>query len=128
MLKNLFSNNYWFELIPGNFSQTGKTAFLVLILIFLLGAIVTAIYRKKITLYRKTSSRIYDFFIINFFLALIFFFFRVEIIPFLSARFWLGIWFISLIIWLYFIFKDLKKISEKKEELEKKKEKEKYIP
>jgi len=128
MLKNLFSSNYWFELIPGDLGQNGKTTFIILLIIFFLGAVATAIYRRKSSLYKKTSSRIYDFSVINFFITLIFFFFRREIIPFLSARFWLGLWFIGLVIWLYFIFKDLRKISEKKEELEKKKEKEKYIP
>ena len=128
MLKNLFTLNYWFELMPGVIGNSGKIFFLSLIIIFLLGAVLSSFYRRKGRLFKKTFSRLYDFFAGNFVLAIIFFFFRYETIPFLSARFWLALWFILIIGWLYFILKDLKGLDEKREEEKKRKEKEKYLP
>lgn len=128
MLKNLFSSAYWFELIPGPLGQSGKIFFLILLLVFLIGAIATAIYKKRTKLYKRTLIRAYDFFVGNFVLAIIFFFFRYENLPFLSGRFWLAAWFLLIIGWLYYILKDLKGLPEKRKEAELKKIKEKYIP
>lgn len=128
MLKNLFSSAYWFELMPGPLGENGKNFFLALLLIFLIGAISTAIYKKRSKLYKRTLNRSYDFFAGNFVLAIIFFFFRYEMLPFLSGRFWLAAWFLLIIGWLYFILKDLKGLPEKKKEAELRKIKEKYIP
>ena len=128
ILKNLFSSAYWFELIPGPIGQDGKIFFLVLLVIFLIGAIFSAIYKRKSKLYKRTLIRSYDFFAGNFILAIIFFFFRYENLPFLSGRFWLAAWFLLIIGWLYFILKDLKGLPEKKKEVELRKIREKYIP
>ncbi|MBN2854296.1 hypothetical protein JXK06_02045 [Patescibacteria group bacterium] len=128
MLKNLFSSAYWFELMPGPLGQSGKIFFLTLLLVFLIGAVFSAIYKKKTKLYKKTLRRSYDFFAGNFVLAIIFFFFRYETLPFLSGRFWLGAWFLLIVFWLYFILKDLKHLPEKRKEAELQKIKDKYIP
>jgi len=128
MLKNLFSSTYWFELIPGPIGQSGKIFFLALLVIFLVGAVLTTIYKKRSKLYKRTLIRSYDFFAANFVLAIIFFFFRYENLPFLSGRFWLAAWFLLIIAWLYFILKDLKGLPEKKKEAELQKIREKYIP
>ncbi len=128
MLKNLFSSSYWFELMPGPLGQSGKFFFLVLLLVFLIGAIATAIGKKRTKLYKRTLIRAYDFFAGNFVLAIIFFFFRYETLPFLSGRFWLAAWFLLIIGWFYFIIKDLKGLPEKRKEAELRKMKEKYIP
>ncbi len=128
ILNNLFSFSYWFVLIPGPLHRGGKVFFITLIIIFLLGAITSSIYRRKIKVFKKTLSRIYSFFAGNLIIALVFLFFRYEVIPFLSARFWLAAWFIVMAIWLYFIIKSTKGLSEKKKDEELRKAKEKYIP
>jgi len=128
ILNNLLSTSYWFALIPGPLGQSGKIFFITLSLLLLLGAIISLVYRRKTSLFKRTLSRLYSFFAGNLIVALIFFFFRYEVVPFLSARFWLGIWFIIMVIWLYFIMKSTKGLSQKKKEFKLKKEKEKYIP
>lgn len=128
ILNNLFSSSYWFELMPGPLGQSGKIFFLVLLLVFLIGAIAAAIGKKRTRLYKRTLIRAYDFFAGNFVLAIIFFFFRYETLPFLSGRFWLAAWFLLIIGWFYFIIKDLKGLPEKRKEAELRKMKEKYIP
>lgn len=128
ILNNLLTTSYWFALIPGSLEQKGKIFFLVLSFLFLLGAVITLIYRRRTKLFKRTLSRLYSFFAGNLVVTLVFFFFRYEVVPFLSARFWLGIWFIIMIVWFYFIMKSTKGLSQKKEQFKLMKEKEKYIP
>lgn len=55
--------------------------------------------------------------------------FRYERAYFLSARFWLLVWFIGLVIWLYFILKyQIKTIPQARQQLQKTKEFNKYLP
>lgn len=127
-LINLFSLSYWFVLIPGPLQQKGKIFFISLIIILLLGAITSLYYKKNVSLFKKTFSRLYTFFSSNLVVAFVFLFLRYEIVPFLAARFWLALWFIIMAIWLYFILKSVKGISEKRKEEIARREKEKYIP
>lgn len=128
MFKNLLSLSYWFELIPGPLGNSGKNAFIALILLFLLASVLTILLKKKGSIYKKTLIRLYNFSISNFVIALVLLFLRYEVVPFLSARFWLGIWFISSIIWLYYISLPIKDLRERKDEEKKKQELKKYIP
>lgn len=128
MLKNLLSISYWFELIPGPLGKTGEIAFITLLLLFLLSSIVAMIYKRKGGLYKKTLTRLYNFSISNFVIAVILLFLRYEVVPFLSARFWIALWFITAVIWLYVIFLPVKELKGKKEEEKRKKEINKYIP
>jgi hypothetical protein len=41
---------------------------------------------------------------------------------------WLGFWFLEMIIWGLYILKDLKRIPQKKKEIEAAKELKKYLP
>lgn len=55
--------------------------------------------------------------------------FRYERVSILSARFWLFIWFVGLIVWLVFILKfQLKKVPEIMEKSKQRREFEKYLP
>ncbi len=49
-------------------------------------------------------------------------------IPFFSARFWLGLWFLTMVIWLFSVLKNLKKIGSSKKQLEQERELKKYLP
>lgn len=128
MFKNLLSVSYWFNLIPGPLGKNGETAFVALIVLFLVVSVLTILLKKKGSIYKKTFTRLYNFSISNFIIAIILLFFRYEVVPFLSARFWLGLWFISTIIWLYVISLPIKDLKERKEEEKRKKEIDKYIP
>lgn len=55
--------------------------------------------------------------------------FRYERAYFLSARFWLLVWFVGLIVWLVFVLKyQLKVLPESRKKLQKTKEFNKYLP
>ncbi len=127
-LSNLLTSSYWFSLIPGPLGQKGQIFFICLSALLLVGAVVSLVYRRKTKLFKKTFSRVYSFFAGNFVVALVFFFLRYEVVPFLSARFWLAIWFIIMAAWFYFILRSTKGLSEKKEQEKLRKEREKYIP
>ena len=127
-VQNLFSLSYWFEVIPGQLNTGSKIFFLSTLVILVIGAVIAAWQKKKGGMYIKTWSRLYDFFAGNFFLGLVFFFLRYESVPFLSGRFWLAIWFISMAIWLYVIIRSKKSVEEVKAEAKRQAEINKYIP
>ena len=55
-------------------------------------------------------------------------FFNYEMVPFLSARFWLLLWAAGMVVWLAFIIGLVVKIPQRKVLLEKEKEFKKYVP
>jgi len=126
---NLLSFKFWFNLRPEAFLPVYQKIFiffvLALIIFSFLGRLVT--FRRK-GLFTSFWRRIYSFSLTNTFIGLILLFFNYEMVPFLSARFWLLAWATEMIIWLIFIFKGLLDIPKKKKLLEEEKEYKKYIP
>lgn len=118
-LGNLFTVDYWFtsRMLVG-------TNFWVVFGVFaamLLGGIVLDILLKAKVLqkyrgfYRQKSSLLWTMGI----MGLIWSFFFRQGIYFLSARVWLLVWGIILLIWTYFIFKYWLRIRAKYKEVEK---------
>lgn len=127
-MTNLLTLKYWFSVNPGALNDLGFRFLLAFsIFLFILGLITLFLKRKK-SLYRGIFNRIYDFSVANFFIALLFIFFHYENIPFFTARFWLLVWLIGLLVWVVFIVKRLNKIPEKRKELEEEMVKKKYLP
>ncbi|MDI3496166.1 MAG: hypothetical protein PWQ35_187 [Patescibacteria group bacterium] len=127
-MTNFLTIKYWFSVNPGSLVSLGFNLLLALTLALFLLGIITIILKRKKGIYRGVFNSFYDFSVANFILGLLFLFFHYENIPFFTARFWLALWFIGIVIWLYFIFKKIKKIPEKRKELEAEKEKRKYLP
>lgn len=127
-MTNLLTLNYWFSVNPGALNNLGFKLLMFFTAILLLIGIISIILKRKKGIYRGVFNSIYDFSVANFILGLLFLFFHYENIPFFTARFWLAIWLIGIIIWVYFIVKKIKKIPEQKKELEIEKEKRKYLP
>lgn len=127
-MNNLFTFDYWFSVNPGSLTSLGFNSLVSLTAFFFLLAIVTLILKGKKGLYRGIFNRFYDLSVGNFIIGLLFLFFHYQNIPFFTARFWLFLWLIGLAIWLYYIIKKLKKIPEKRKELERELEKRKYLP
>ena len=127
-MNNLLTLEYWFSVNPGALVANGFNLLVSFtILLFLLGIIALIIKRRK-GLYRGVFNRIYDFSVANFFIAILFLFFHYENIPFFTARFWLVIWLLGIILWVTHIAKKIKAIPGKRKELEKEKERKKYLP
>ena len=126
---NLLSLKFWFDLRPGSLLPGSQRIFIgVLFVLVICFLVFWFLQNKKKGLYTPFFSKLYSFSAVNAFIGLIIWFLNYELIPFLSARFWFLLWGISMIIWLIFIFKDLKKIPARKKELKEEKEFKKYIP
>jgi len=126
---NLLSLKFWFNLRPGALLPIYQKTFIIfvlaLVIFFLFCRLLTG--RKK-GLYISLWRRLQSFSLANAFIGLILLFFNYELVPFLSARFWLLLWAALMLVWLVFIAKSLLAIPEKKKKLEEEKEYRKYIP
>ncbi|MDO8668303.1 MAG: hypothetical protein Q7K35_04390 [bacterium] len=127
---NFLTLNFWFNLRPGAFIGLSLKIMIGFILLLLVLAIISGIGRKRWvkSLYAGLWNSLYYFFLTNTIIGLVLAFFNYEMVPFLSARFWFLIWAISLIVWLFFIYKTIVKIPLRKARLEKEEEFKKYIP
>jgi len=127
-MKNLLTWHFWFNLRPDPLISVAQKSFLAFFCLLVFLTIIIAILKKKSSIYRGFLKRLYNFCLSNSLIGLILLFCNFEIIPFFSARFWLGLWAIMMIIWLFFILKSLGKISIQKKQLEKERELKKYLP
>lgn len=127
-MKNLLTWQYWFSVNPAPLISLGLIILAGLVALMLLSAIVFFLLKRKASLYRGIIKRLYNFSAANFIIGLIILFFNYENIPFFSARFWIGLWLISLATWLYFILIKIKSIPAKKQALAVELEKKKYLP
>jgi uncharacterized protein YacL len=127
-MKNLLTWKYWFTVNPEPLSALAFKVLVAMIVLLLLIAIITAIYKRRSGLYRGVLKRTYNLAAINFIIGLIILFFNYENVPFFASRMWLGFWTLEIIIWAIFIIKGLRVIPKKKKELEAAKELKKYLP
>jgi hypothetical protein len=126
---NLFTLKFWLSLRPPQILPIYQKVFVGIILLLLVFSIVSYFFGfKKKGLYASFWRSFYSFSLSNFFIGLFIFFFNYELIPFLSARFWFLLWAIIMLIWLFFIFKSLAKIPEKKKKIAEENEYKRYIP
>ncbi|MFA5109659.1 MAG: hypothetical protein WC458_03910 [Patescibacteria group bacterium] len=125
---NFLTLNYWFNLRPETLLPLAQKIFIGAIILAVVLAIIVAILKNRGGIYRGLLKRFYAFFVSNAVIGAIFFFFNYESIPFLSARFWLGLWAITMIVWLVSVLKGLQKIPGQKKQQEQEKELKKYLP
>jgi len=127
---NLLQPSFWFNLKPIPLLPTYDKVFTGLVvllgLLLITSFFIKKAYRKNI--YGKVLEEAYSFMLTNFGIGLILLFFNYESVPLLSARFWFILWAIEMGIWIYLIIRDVKKIPARKEQFEKEKEYQKYIP
>ena len=130
MMGNFLTLNFWFSARPGAFSGISLKIVLSFIVLLIILSIVSGVIKKRWSkgLYSSFWNGLYTFFISNAIVGLLLTFFNYEMVPFLSARFWFLLWAIGMLVWLFFIFKIVIKIPEKRARLEKEKEFKKYIP
>jgi len=127
-MKNLLTWDYWFNLAPEPFIPTAQKLFIVFVIALALAALLIAIIKNKGGIYRGFFKRLYAFCLANAVIGLLLLFFDYESVPFLSARFWLGLWGLTMIVWIIPILKSLRLIPQKKKEKERENELKKYIP
>lgn len=127
-MKNLLTWDFWFTLRPESLIPATKKLFIIVLIAFALIAFLIALFKRKSGRYRGFFKSLYNFFLSNAIIGFILFFFNYEMIPFFSARFWVALWLITMLIWLFFILKKLRKIPLNKEGGEKEQEIKKYLP
>jgi len=129
-MSNLLSLHFWFNLRPGAFLPATQNFFTTAVAVLFFLAIASSYLKKKDKkgIYRKVWHGLYYFSITNVFIGLVLLFFTYEMVPMLSARFWFLFWAVGMIIWLYFILRNLRTIPKRRAELELEKEYKKYIP
>lgn len=123
---------FWhlFNLRPGSLSPLALNGLIVVAisfaaLVFFFGILKS---RQKRNIYHRVWRRAYSFGITNLIIALALLFFTYELVPFLSARFWFILWGAGIVVWLFFIARELVKIPKVKEEIAKERAYKKYIP
>lgn len=127
---NFLTWNFWFSLRPGAFVSSSLRMMLGFIGLLIILTIAAGVVKRRWakSLYANFWSGLFTFFWTNALIGLLLTFFNYEMVPFLSARFWLLVWAAGLIVWLAFIIRLVVKIPQKKALLEKEKEFKKYIP
>ncbi|MFA5023904.1 MAG: hypothetical protein WC523_03030 [Patescibacteria group bacterium] len=127
-MTNLLTLSYWFNLRPETLIPAGQKCFLGFIILLGVLALLIALFKKKGGIYRGFLKRLYGFSLSNALIGLILLFINYEMVPFFSARFWLALWIIIMLIWLIYILKNLKTIPAQKKNREAEKELKKYLP
>lgn len=128
-MEKFFTIGFWFAQNPGALEGVARKLFLALLIVLFVGIFVfTYLKRKKSGLYFKIWRSLRSFSLANLVIGMLLFFFTEQSIPVLSSRFWFILWAIGIGTWSYFITKRFLKIPEIKEEREKQKEFNKYIP
>lgn len=127
-MTNLLNWDFWFSLNPGPLTPVNQKIFIGLIIFLAVAAILILMIKRKGGIYKGVLNSLYLFFLSNTLIALIIFFFNYELIPFFSARFWLAIWVLAMIIWKFFIFRKLRLIPLRKKTQDQEKELKKYLP
>ncbi|MBU0721903.1 hypothetical protein KKA93_00375 [Patescibacteria group bacterium] len=127
---NFLTWNFWFSARPGAFTELSFKIVLGFIFLLIILSIISRIIKKRWSrgLYSNFWSGLYTFFLTNAILGLVLTFFNYEMVPFLSSRFLLLFWAIGMLIWLFFIYRLVIKIPEKRARIEKEKEFKKYMP
>jgi len=127
-MTNLLTWRFWFTLRPETLTPLSQKLFIGFLIILAVAAFLIALVKRKSSIYRGSFKQLYNFCLSNAFIGLLLLFFNYELVPFFSARFWLAIWMVVMIVWFGFIIKKLKNIPLQKKQREQEKELKKYIP
>lgn len=127
-MQNLLSWKFWFNFRPEPLLPIFTKLYLIILGLLIILAVITYFKQKQKSLYKRVWKLVYFFSFSNLVIGVIFFFFNYERAVFLSARFWLALWALSIIPWLYVMIKRYKKVPLNKKRLEEEQEYKKYIP
>lgn len=127
-MKNLLTLQYWFTLRPEPLTSQANWLLVAGILFLILLSALLLWLKSRKSLYRGIFKRLYGFSLSNAIIGLFLLFFNYENAIFFSARFWLLLWLIIMIIWIIIILKSLRKIPAQKRELSQSEVFKKYLP
>lgn len=127
-MNNLLNLSFWFDLRPPALLPIFNYLFIAFIVLLLILMIASFKLKDKKKAYKGVFISLYNFSFTNTIIGLIFLFFNYQRVPFLAARFWFLFWAILIIVWLYFIYKKIKKVPILREKLQAQEEFNKYLP
>lgn len=128
---NLLTANFWFSTMPVPLLPNIFMIFLIVFCAMVAAAIIIAIVFKvkNFDLYlKRLAKKITPFLATMGVIGLIWLFANSQRTPLLSMRFIFILWVIGCGVWMYFIFRYVKKIPELRKELKEKQDFEKYLP
>lgn len=126
---NLLTWHYWFNYRPNALEGGAQKAFIVFLLLLLVGFGLFHYFKKnKKGLYIKIWKSLESFAMTNLIIGLLLLFFTYELVPFLSARILFLIWGAGMALWLGLIARKFFEIPKIKEERVKEQEFKKYVP
>lgn len=112
----------------GSLAPVAQKAFIVFLVLLLAVAIYSKFKKKNKGIYFRIWKKLDSFGSTNTIIGLFLLFFTYEGVVFLSMRFWFLLWLVSMIVSLYFMYKESKKIPEIREKRKQEEEFKKYIP
>ncbi len=128
-LKSLFIPAQLFYLRPLPVSQKVLIILAVIFALFIITAIATKFIKSKDVLKDKGVKKFFNLFLTMGILGYVYLFFIWQAVPLLAARFWFLLWLIVTAVWLGFVLKYLiLEVPKKRNEINKRREFEKYIP
>lgn len=127
-MKNILTWSFWFNGNPPALLPLFFNLLIAVVVLFLISTIIFYFLKNKKNVYQKIKKNLFDFSFGNFLIGLLVLFFNYERITFFSARFWLIIWFLIIVVWLFFSLIKIKEIPKRQEERKKQEEFKKYIP
>lgn len=127
-MNNLITWHFWFNLRPAALLPLFLNFLYALSLLLIVGCIIAYFLKAKSGIYNGFWSKAFNFSLTNGLIGAFLAFVNYELVPFFSARFFLLLWVLSMILWLYFIILNLKTIPEKALKLKKEQEYRKYLP
>jgi len=131
-MKNLLSFNFWFNSRPEPLTKIYLIAALILVSLLVISAIIIKLTEKKQGSYKSIFNQLTFFSLFNAATGFIWIFCNYELIPVFAARFWAGLWLITVLGWLVIIYinsrKRAKRIAEKLHSHHNQKDYNKYLP
>jgi len=127
-MKNLLSFNYWFNLQPEPLIPLAWHFLAAIIIILAAASLFLGIFKKRGGIYHGWFNRLYAFSLFNVLIGTFVYFMNYEQIPFFMARFWIGLWLITMLVWFVLVAKKFKEIPAAKKKREEEKELKKYLP
>jgi amino acid transporter len=127
-MERFLSWRYWFNLRPEPLTDFTFKIFIVFLIVLIILSIYSYYSKSRSGLKNGLWLKIFNFSFTNSLLGVMLLFFNYEIIPFFTARFFLALWAIGLLIWIFLIIKEFKKVPNNLEKNKRQKEFEKYLP
>lgn len=125
---NLFTPRFWFNYYYLPLVPWFKIFLVAFTLALVILAVIMFIYKRRKDSFAPLRANFYNFFLTNAIVGLFICFFNYEEVPFLGARFWILFWAIEILVWLWFLFKQFRRLPQLRQKQEEQKKFRKYLP